>query len=336
MARYKRAEARDWAREHLKGVANVTLPTMTADFKSLNEKAIRHDMELSITHGFVGTLACSEVAITMAEYQQLCEIMVDQAKSRTIVFHHAVFNTLEDNIEAMQGAERAGAEMVLLGYPPYFSPTSLEEIYVYTKAMCDATNLGVMLFPISTWGFNHLHPADMPLELLRRLVDDCPNVVSIKAEGGRPYIMATIEDYREFGNEIVISSPLDWEYIPLAQLMDIPFSGTNHTAYYGPLMPRVHKLLQARDFKAATQIFYQMEPARRAKSSLAGSSAGLINRMMWKYEGWLQGYNGGPLRHPTPRIYRKDMAVLRAAQQKSGLEPTATPDNEFFAGRNPA
>src|SRR5215467_13029368 len=140
MARYKRNEAREWAREHLVGVANVTIPTMTSDFKRLNERAIRHDVDTSIAHGFVGSLACSEVAITLEQYGQFCQIMADQAAGRLIVVHHAVFNTLADNIEALQLAEAAGAELVLLGYPPYFHPSSFEEVYAYSKALCTATD----------------------------------------------------------------------------------------------------------------------------------------------------------------------------------------------------
>jgi 4-hydroxy-tetrahydrodipicolinate synthase len=56
---------------------------------------------------------------------------------------------------------------------------------------------------------------------------------------------------------------------------------------------------------------------------------------MWKYEGWLQGYNGGPLRHPTMRIYLRDMVALRRGQQAAGLDPTSDPDEAFFVGRNP-
>ena len=63
---------------------------------------------------------------------------------------------------------------------------------------------------------------------------------------------------------------------------------------------------------------------------------GLINRMMWKYESWLQGYNGGPLRHPTARLYQRDMIALRRGQEASGLTPTSDPDEAFFTGRNPA
>ena len=336
MARYTRKEARDWARQHLIGVANVVIPTMTSDFKRINEKAIRHDVETSIGHGFVGSLACSEVAITLEQYGQFCRLMADQAANRLIVVHHAVFNTLEDNIEAVKLAEAGGAELVLLGYPPYFYPSSLEDVYAYTKALCDATNLAVMLFPVPTWGFGRLHPADLPVPLLRRLVDDCPNVVAIKAEGGMPYIMSAIDVHREFHQEVVISSPLEFEYVPLAQVIPIPFCGTNFSAYYGPWLPRMHQLIQQKKFEEATQLWYKLDPARKAFSSVPVASNGLINRMMWKYQSWLQGYNGGPIPHPTPRVYSRDMIALRRGSELAGLNPTRDPDEAFFVGRNPA
>ncbi|WP_439891154.1 dihydrodipicolinate synthase family protein [Ralstonia sp. 25C] len=335
MASYSKKEAREWGREYLVGVANVTTPTMTSDFKRINEKAIRHDVETTISHGFVGSLACSELAITLDQYRQVCEIMVDQAAGRLITIHHAVFNTLEENIEAVKLAEAAGAELVLAGYPPFFHPKSLDEVYAYTKALCDATNLAVMLFPVPAWGFSRLHPADMPVPLLRRLVDDCPNVAAIKAEGGMPYIMSAIEVHREFHEEVVISSPIEYEYVPLAQVIPIPFCGTNYSAYYGPYLPRIHKLIQQGNFDEATRLWYQLDPARKAFASVPMASSGLINRTIWKYQSWLQGYNGGPIPHPTPRIYSRDMAALRRGLEAAGLNPTNDPDEAFFIGRNP-
>ena len=336
MPTYTRSEARAWAREKLVGVASVTIPTMTSDFRSLNEKAIRHDVETAISHGFVGSLACSEVAMQLDEYGQFCKIMTDQAQGRMLTIHHAAFNTLEDNIEAVRVAEKAGVEFVLLCYPPYFYPKSLEDIYAYTRAFCDATNLAVMLFPVPTWGFSRLHPADMPVPLLRRLVDDCPNIVAIKAEGGMPNIMAQIEVHREFHKDVVISSPLEYDLVPLAQLMPIQFSGTNYSAYFGSWLPRVHALLQEGKLDEATQEWYRIDPARKAVAQVGFGAGGLLNRMLWKYHGWLQGYNGGPLRGPTARVYSKDMATLRRGLELAGLNPTSDRDEDFFIGRIPA
>jgi 4-hydroxy-tetrahydrodipicolinate synthase len=46
MARYRKKEAREWARENLKGVVNVVIPSYTQDLKGLNELGIRHDIRL--------------------------------------------------------------------------------------------------------------------------------------------------------------------------------------------------------------------------------------------------------------------------------------------------
>lgn len=336
MAEYSRMDARDWAREKLVGVANVTVPTMTSDFAALNEKAIRHDVETAIGHGFMGSLACSEVNMTMDEYARMCDLMVDQAAGRMIAIHHAAFNSLAESIEGVRRAEAAGAELVLLCYPPYFNPQTLEDVYAYTKAFCDATNLGVMLFPVPTWGFQKLDPADIPVPMLRRLIDDCPNIVAIKAEGGMPYIMSAIEVHRQFHKEVVISLPIEYDFVPLAQMIDVPFCGTNYSAYFGSWLPDVHRLIRQGCLDEATAEWYRIDAARKAVMSVPMTGSGLINRMLWKYHGWLQGYNGGPLRGPTARVYAKDMAVLRKGLELAGLNPCADADADFFTGRNPA
>jgi hypothetical protein len=65
--------------------------------------------------------------------------------------HHASWNNPEQNIEAIRGAEEAGAKFVLLSYPPNY-PESEQDIYDYIKAQCDATSLAVMLFPMFLCG----------------------------------------------------------------------------------------------------------------------------------------------------------------------------------------
>src|SRR3954465_6361060 len=216
MARYKRGEAREWARDNLVGVVNCTIPSFTADLKAINEKAIRHDTRLAIEHGFMGTLGVSEVSIQLPEYLDFLRVIKDEAGDRLLLTPHASWNNLEQNIEAVKGAEEAGAELVLLSYPPNFYPESEQETYDYTKAYCDATDLAVILFPMFLWGFSsRIHPSDIPARLIRRLLDDCPNIAVIKAEGGFPGIQAVVECHRLFGDEVVISMPIEAELIPL-------------------------------------------------------------------------------------------------------------------------
>jgi len=338
MASYNRNEARDWARERLRGVVNVIIPSFTNDLRGINETAVRHDVQKQLEYGFDGALLVSEVAITPTEYREFCEIARDEAKGRQLFFHHSSWSDLAQAIEALEIAQDTGAECVLLSYPPNFYPESEQDIYDYTKAICDATDLGVMLFPMFLWGFSpRIHPSDIPVSLIRRLLDDCPNIVAIKAEGGFPSIMGVIECHRQFKDEVVISCPIEGEFIPLAQVIPIQLTATSDHEYFGPMIPRAFRHLEAGEYDEATEIYWQLHPARKVRQALMPQLHGgaFINRQAWKFQAWLQGYNGGPLRQPTQRIHDTQMNLLRQGLIASGLTPTQQPNGEFFAGRNP-
>ena len=338
MASYKKGEAREWALQNLKGVANTIQPSFTSDLKGLNEKGIRHDVRLNIEYGFTGTLLVSEVNVTVEEYGQFFEWANDEAKGRQTLIHHASFNNLEENIEAVRQAERHGAELILLSYPPNMYAESAQDIYDYTKAFCDQTSLAVMLFPVPLWGFDRVHESDMDIALLRRLIDDCKNVAAIKAEGGMPLFMHWVECHRHFGKEVVISNPLERDMIPIAQLAPVQYAATSNYEYFGPMIPRIFNLLQKGEFDEATRLYWQTNPARRAAQTTNAYMAqtSFLHRMMWKYQGWLNGYNGGPMRRPTMRLNDATMRTLRNGLAQSGIKPTESHDREFFIGRNPA
>jgi 4-hydroxy-tetrahydrodipicolinate synthase len=337
MPTYSRSDAREWAREQLKGVVSVIVPSFSNDLQALNENAIRHDVSLNISNGFRGALLVSEVAITLAEYERFTAIANEQSAGRHLLVFHASFSTLEENIRAAKAASRNGCELVLLTYPASFYAESEADIYNYTRTFCDSTDMGVMLFPLPAWGFGRVHQADIPSSLLRLLIDDCPNIVAIKAEGGYPQIMGLVECLRLFRDEVVISSPIESDFIPVAQLTPIQFSATSNTEYFGDLMPRIFGLIGRGDFDAATRLYWQINPARKANHAAAATWAatGLISRFQWKYQAWLSGYSGGPLRQPTMRLTDDLMRNLRQGLVRSNLPVTDLLDREFFAGRFP-
>jgi len=338
MAEYKKPEAREWAREHLIGCSAVTGPSFTCDLKRLNAAGIRHDISLTIKHGFTYTLLMAETAITPEEVGRFTAIAREAAAGRLRLFAHAVFGTISDNIDALRLAEREGADLVLLAYPPRFWPTTEQQIYDWTKAICDATNLGVMLFPIPTWGFERVHPMGMSVEFVRHVIDTIPNVVAIKAEQGFPGIAGLCEMYHHFRDEVVISCPIESDAIPMLSLMDLQFSGTSNTHWMSDWYPRTFELARTGRWEEAMKRYWQVQPARQAASAASASWAGtgVINRMQWKYQEWLAGYNGGPLRQPSLRIPDRLMRGLRAGLEASGLPVTDSPDSEFIVGRNPA
>ncbi len=54
MVDYTKSQAREWAKEHWKGAIAVTIPSYSADFSSINENAIRHDILKLKELGFAG------------------------------------------------------------------------------------------------------------------------------------------------------------------------------------------------------------------------------------------------------------------------------------------
>lgn len=338
MASYQTPDARAWAREHLVGCSAVTIPSYSADLTRLNERGIRHDILKTIDLGYSYTLLCAEVAITPEENAQFTAIARDTAGGKLGLFFHAAFGTLAENIKAAELAERAGADIVLLSYPPQFWPTSEQQIYDYTKAFCDSRGLAVMLFPIPLWGFERVHPAGMSVALVRRLLDDCPNIVAIKAEQGFPLIAGLCEMYRHFRDEVVISCPIEGDALPMMSLMDLQFSGTSNTAWMSDYYPRAFALARRGEWDAAMELFWKVSPARNANGAAAQSYAGgtgVLNRTMWKYQDWLAGFNGGPLRAPAMRVPDRLMKSLRQGLVASGLPVTADPDSAYITGRHP-
>lgn len=335
---FAREEARTWAMENMRGVANVVAPTFTSDLAALNEAAIRHDIRREVELGFWGTLLVSEVAITPEEYAQFARWSAEEAGANLHLIHHASHNTLADNIAAAQATQAAGTELALLGYPPTFYPKDAEEIYAYTRSFCDAVDLAVILFPVPLWNFERIHPsAGFGPELIERLLDDCPNIVAIKAEGGMPAVSGFIDVYRRFADRVRVIEPIESNGIPMATIVDMPFMGTSNYEYYGGEIPRIFKLVSEGKHDEAMEGYWRLHPARRANGQamahLAGSN--FLHRMLWKYQGWLSGWNGGPLRAPSMRLTDPQMKGLRAGLVAAGLPVTDDDDAAFFVGRHP-
>ena len=337
MLEYQRGDARAWARERMHGACNVVVASYTADLGDINEAGIRHDIRLQIENGFLGFLAVSETALTADEYIRFVKIAADEASGRQLVIHHASFDTLDQNIEVAKKAANAGAELALLSYPPNFYPTSEDEIAEYTRRFCDAVDIAVMLFPVPLWGFERIHPASISVDLMERLIDELPTIVAIKAEGGHPSIAGFTEAWNRLHERVVVNMPLENQAIPLATVLPTPFMGTSNYEYFGALIPQMLTLALEGKREEAMRLFWQVDPARRAGAKI-GAIGGVnsVHRMAWKYQAWLNGYNGGPLRSPTARLLSDQMAMLRGGLVAGGLPVTESSDEEYFLGRNPA
>ncbi|MCC6473108.1 MAG: dihydrodipicolinate synthase family protein [Burkholderiales bacterium] len=337
MASYTSEETKDWARATMRGVCNVLMPSFSQDLKRLNEKAIRHDVRKCKALGFWGSLAVSECGTTADEYVRFVEIAVDEGGADFHVMVHASFDTIDDTIRIAQACASAGADTLLLSYPPTFYPASDEDVYQYSMKVMDAVPLATVIFAVHLWNYQRLHPAELSPQLIARLADH-PRAVAVKCEGGGTGNGAHADVLRLCGRKLLLSDPREGTAPGHIQWFGMQWMGTSLFQYFGDAVPRYFELMHENRWEEAMQIYWRIHPARTARAADTQSYAGahFIHRASWKYMEWLVGFNGGGLRLPTMRL--NDAATRRladAAIRSRIIDKAPGTLADFFAGRNP-
>lgn len=335
---YPRHDAKDWAQEAFRGVANVIIPSFRSDLRGLNEAGIRHDVRRNIDLGFWGALLVSEAGTTPAEMREFMEIACDEAAGRHFLVLHGVFDSAEDVIEQSRFAKSIGIDAVLLGFPNSFRPRSRDELAAWLRHVCDNVDLGVILFAAWHWNLGHLDPSGFPLEVFVDLAA-LPNVIGVKYEVGHPGEVAIYQCFEAFRDKKVFVSDAQEINLPMwHDLFDVRWIGTNNFEYYGDRIPRVLDLLTVGRRDDALDLYWATHPARVTRQAVQSSYGGanFVHRYLWKYQAWLNGYNGGPLRQPAMKISSAQAEQVRGGLERSGIECHGGDLADFFEGRCPA
>jgi dihydrodipicolinate synthase/N-acetylneuraminate lyase len=331
---YSRAEIKDRARTEWIGACSVTLPSFTRDFSGLNEAGIRHDVRRAAELGFWGTLVAAESGTTLDEYLQFLQVATDAAPNGFRIVAHLSFDTADSSLTVADRAADLGAEAALLSYPQAFRPASAREIVDYTKYIGDRTDLGLILFASSAWGFKPLHPAGFPTEALVEM-SKLPTAAALKYEGGGGALFSAFtEVFDRCSPNVIVQNPMEHNAPALSRLFGVRWWGTSAYESFGDRVPAMIRALNDGSVDKAMEIFWSYNPGREAKSAFHASFAGanLIHRTGWKYLSWLQGFNGGLLRMPQMRINPGQMKSLRAGLAASGFD-LPDDDSGFYAGR---
>ena len=339
MTKYASGEAREWALANLRGACGCVQPTFTNSLDRLNEEAIRFDVRREIELGISGVLLVSECGTTPDEFREFTEIVIDEAGEKLVTVLQASEPTIESTVAAAKMGAKAGVDLVMPSYPLYFNPTAHDDVFEFTKQVADASGLGLIIFAMDQWNFGRLHAAGFPMFLLERMVDEIPQVVSIKNEVGGPGVGGLAAVFERFNDQVVVTDPLEFNAPAWIANYGMRFMGTSNYEWMGNGVPRMLALLSNPDtWVQGMDLYWQLAPARRAHAAVCTplvANSGLVPRMHWKYQGWLNGFNGGPIRQPHMRISAAQMSTLRNAAVASGLDITKDEDVHFYAGRNP-
>lgn len=332
-----RSEAKDWARETFRGACNVIIPSYTSDLRSLNEEAIRHDVRRNIELGFWGALLVSEAGTTRDEMHRFLEIAVDEAQGRHRFLLQGAFDTAQDIVEMANLASTIGVDAMLLGHPNSFYPTTPQEVVDYTRTVCEATDLPAVLFVVEHSNLRRLDVRGFPAEALERIVE-IDTVVAVKYEVGRRQTVGTWDCFRRLqGSGVLLSDPMEFNAPLWVDTIGMQWMGTSNYEYYGGYVPELFDMLHTGATEEAMQAYWRMQPARDARSTTMNTGgANLVHRYLWKFQAWLNGYNGGPIRQPAMKLSDTQMRISAEGLRRSGLAVADEPFASFFIGRNPS
>lgn len=324
---------KQWAKKHMVGVENTLFPSFTPDMKNLDEDGIRHDVQMSIKHGFFSTMCATETGLTLEEAKQFVAIAADEAKDTIVVTTSLILDTFEDNMELMLHAEKVGVEGILLGYPPNFQPSSAEEVYQKTKEFCDATCMHVTLYPSPHFKLDKFHNSGFPLDILPELAD-IENVVAIKI--GELGLFA--DAHRLVGDKLLIGCPVE-RYVPLLiKGFDMQWMGAGcYEVFQSPEKPyltQYFKLLRQGKWDEGMAIYWKLAPARNMFEQQFNQTVmtGTYNWHMQKYYQWCVGGNGGLTRQPAMKVHSWEAQQTRLAFFTIDIE-AREPEEEFVIGR---
>lgn len=334
---YTRPEAKAWARETFHGACNVIIPSYTSDLRSLNEGAIRHDVRRNIELGFWGALLVSEAGTTIDEMRAFMEIAVDEAAGRHRFLLQGVFDTAQDIIDMANDARLIGIDGMLLGHPNSFYPTSAQQVEEYTLDICRATDLAVVLFVVEHSNLRRLDARGFPADALDRLTE-VDTIVAVKYEVGRQQTTNTYETFRRLQDaNVLLSDPMEFTAPMWVDLFGMQWMGTSNYEYYGSYVPRFLDLLHAGKWEEAMDEYWRIQPARQARSAtMSSGGANLVHRYLWKFQAWLNGYNGGPIRQPAMKLSDSQMRTSADGVRRAEIALAGESFAEFYVGRNPA
>ena len=316
----------------------MIIPSFTTDLTGLNELAIRHDVSRNIELGFWGALLVSETATTHEEIIEFARIAVDEAAGRQRFVLQLSFDTIEDMEAMARAAEEVGLDALLMAYPNSFYPRLAAEVTDFTRRVCAASNLGMILFCAPHYNMARIHPSGFPLDVWDQLLD-LETVVALKYEVGQPGVVGSYECFNRFRDRgVLICDPFEANLLLWDDLFEVPWVGTSNYEYLGDYVPRTLDALHRGLRDKAVEWYWDVQPARQIRDRLRREAAGanFNHRYVWKYQAWLAGYNGGPLRAPVLKLTDAQMQACSQAAIAAKVIDSAPDPAEFFIGRNPA
>ncbi|MFT7595939.1 MAG: 4-hydroxy-tetrahydrodipicolinate synthase, partial [Paracoccaceae bacterium] len=206
--KYSKLDAKDYAREHMRGIWAAALNPFNADF-SFNEGGLRANIrhwidDLDIQGLFIAGKQGEFFSMSLEERKRNFEIAVEECDGKAGTIMSASDQNFDTVIELARHAQDCGSDYVVVHAPMLHFVTDQDDtVFNYYKEICDRVDIGIAMWSHPDSGYL------MSPELCAR-VADLPNIVAIKYSVPREmYVRLT----HLVGDKIHVSTAAEGEWL---------------------------------------------------------------------------------------------------------------------------
>lgn len=316
--KYSKKDAKQYAREHFKGIWAAALMPFTSDL-AVDESGFRKNVQhwtrdLGISGVFVSGKQGEFFSMSLAERKRSFDIAVDEAKKgRFQTVMSCSDQNMDTVIELAKHAEAIGSDYIVVHAPVlHFLKSRDETLYEYYKYISERVNIGIALWSHIDSGYL------MSPELCARIAK-LPGIVAIKYSVPREmYVQLT----RMAGDDILVSTASEDEWLDnIVELGWKLYLCSNPPYLYQTASDRrmleYTELAWSGDVARARTVRDSLNPVRNAFRKTRPAEKPQAHAKFWQD---LLGQVGGSVRRPMLPLTDAEKAATRAAFEACGLK----------------
>jgi 4-hydroxy-tetrahydrodipicolinate synthase len=314
---YKKREAKDYSRTHMKGIWAAALMPFAEDL-TIDEAGFRSNLrhwvdDLGIDGVFVSGKQGEFFSMSVAERKRTFEIAVDEIGKRAGTIMSCSDQNMDTVIELAEYSQRVGADYIVVHAPVlHFMHKQNDTLYEYYRVLNERLDIGIAMWSHPDSGYL------MSPELCAKIAE-LPNIVAIKYSVPREmYARLT----RMAGDKLIVSTASEEEWFDNIVELD-------WRLYLCSSPPYLYQTKTDRRMRDYTDLAFKGEVARAkvirdslnpVRQAFRGSRPAEKPPAHSKYWQELLGQVGGRARPPMLALTDAEKEVTRKAFTTCGLK----------------
>lgn len=315
--KYSRLDAKDYAREHMRGIWAAALNPFNADF-SLNEQGLRANIrhwvdDLDIQGLFIAGKQGEFFSMSQEERKRNFEIAVDETGDAAGTIMSCSDQNFDTVVDLARHAQACGADYIVVHAPILHFVTDQDDtVFNYYKEICDRVDIGIAMWSHPDSGYL------MSPELCARIAE-LPNIVAIKYSVPRDMYVKLTE---LVGDKIHVSTAAEGEWLDNIIELGWKLYLCSSPPYQiqtkaDQRMNEYTQLAFDGKFDEARAVSASLQPVRDAFKETKPGGKPQAHGKYWQE---LLGQVGGPVRPPLLQLTESEKAATRSAFQACGLK----------------